>query len=105
MPNPSRKLSKYFEISLDTVAASGNIYVVRRFREKGKTMAYMNYDETLNAMWDEQENYWGVSEEVLQVVTDINGYNHEAMRDILYATNGERTFKFEENEDEDEDEE
>ena len=63
-------------------------------------MAYMDYDEILNAMWDELENYWGVSEEVLQVVTDINGYNHEAMRDILYATNGERTFKFEEDEDE-----
>ena len=63
-------------------------------------MAYMNYDEILNAMWDELENYWGVSEEVLQVVTDINGYNHEAMRDILYATNGERTFKFEEEADE-----
>ena len=63
-------------------------------------MAYMNYDEILNAMWDELENYWGVSEEVRQVVTDINGYNHEAMRDILYATNGERTFKFEEDEDE-----
>ena len=62
-------------------------------------MACMNYDEILNAMWDELENYWGVSEEVLQVVTDINGYNHEAMRDILYATNGERTFKFEEDED------
>ena len=65
-------------------------------------MAYMNDDEILNAMWDELENYWGVSEEVLQVVTDINGYNHEAMRDILYATNGERTFKFEDDEDEDE---
>ena len=63
-------------------------------------MAYMNYDERLTAMWDELENYWGVSEEVLQVVTDINGYNHEAMRDILYATNGERTFKFEDDEDE-----
>lgn len=63
-------------------------------------MAYMSYDEILDAMWDELENYWGVSEEVLQVVTDINGYNHEAMRDILYATNGERTFKFEEDEDE-----
>lgn len=61
-------------------------------------MAYMDYDEILNTMWDELENYWGVSEEVLQVVTDINGYNHEAMRDILYATNGERTFKFEEEE-------
>ena len=63
-------------------------------------MAYMNYDEILNTMWDELSDYWGVSEEVLQVVTDINGYNHEAMRDILYATNGERTFKFEEDEDE-----
>lgn len=67
-------------------------------------MAYMNYNETLDAMWDELENYWGVSEEVIQVVTDINGHNHDAMRDILFATNGERTFRFEEEEDEEEEE-
>ena len=77
-----------------------NIHVRGQHKEKGKAMAYMSYDETLSAMWDELRDYWGVSLDVLQVVTDINGYNHQAMRDILYATNGERTFKFEEEEDE-----
>ena len=34
----------------------------------------------------------GVSEETLQVVTDINGYSEETMKDILYAKFGERSF-------------
>ena len=55
----------------------------------------MTYDETLEAAWDELRDYWDVSTDVLQVVTDINGYNLETMRDILYATHGERTFNFE----------
>lgn len=58
----------------------------------------MTYDETLEAAWDELRHEWGVSTDVLQVVTDINGYNLETMRDILYATNGERTFSFEDEE-------
>ena len=58
----------------------------------------MTYDETLTAMWDELRDYWCVSLDVLQVVTDINGYNPETMRDILFATNGERTFNFEDEE-------
>lgn len=34
----------------------------------------------------------GVSEETLQIVTDINGYSEETMEDILYAKFGERSF-------------
>ena len=34
----------------------------------------------------------GVSEETLQTVTDINGYNMEAMNDILYSRFGETDF-------------
>ena len=60
----------------------------------------MTYDETVAAMWDELHHEWGVSTDVLQVVTDINGYSPETMRDILFAINGERTFNFEEDEEE-----
>ena len=58
----------------------------------------MSYDETLETAWDELRYEWGVSADVLQVVTDINGYNLETLRDILYATNGYRTFNFEDEE-------
>lgn len=34
----------------------------------------------------------GVSEETLQIVTDINGYNQQTMEDILYAKFGYRSF-------------
>lgn len=34
----------------------------------------------------------GVSEETLQVVTDINGYNLNTMEDVLYAKFGYRSF-------------
>ena len=60
----------------------------------------MSYDETLETAWDELRHEWGVSTDVLQVVTDINGYNLETLRDILYATHGERTFNFEDEEEE-----
>ena len=49
----------------------------------------------INDMWDALENM-GVTEETLQVVTSINGYNTEAMHDILYVVFGERTFEEEE---------
>lgn len=45
----------------------------------------------LSDMWDTLTTM-GVSEETLQVVTDINGYNEESMEDILYATTGYRSF-------------
>ena len=35
----------------------------------------------------------GVSEQTLQIVTSINGYNMEAMTDILFAHAGYRTFE------------
>lgn len=53
----------------------------------------------ISEMWDELINM-GVSEQTLQIVTDINGYNEQTMRDVLYAFAGENTF---DGEDEDED--
>lgn len=35
----------------------------------------------------------GVSEETLQTVTDINGYNMQAMTDILYSRFGYHDFE------------
>lgn len=35
----------------------------------------------------------GISEETLQVVTDINGYNAETLLDILYSVTGYRNFE------------
>ena len=58
----------------------------------------MTYDETVEAMWDELHLEWGVSLDVLQAVSDINGYSQETMRDTLFAINGERTFNFEDEE-------
>lgn len=44
-----------------------------------------------NEMWDRLLEM-GTSEETLQVVTSINGYNEETMLDILYAQYGYRNF-------------
>lgn len=35
----------------------------------------------------------GVSEETLQLITSINGYNMETLRDILYAKFGYNDFE------------
>ena len=43
-------------------------------------------------MWNILMNDFGVSEQTLQVVTDINGYSEEALCDILYAVTGYRDF-------------
>lgn len=51
-------------------------------------MRTMNTQE----MWDTLLNM-GVSEETLQIVTSINGYNEETMEDVLYAAFGYRTFE------------
>ena len=48
----------------------------------------MSVDEMWNTLLE-----MGVSEETLQVVTDINGYNEEAMCDILYSRFGYRDFE------------
>ena len=49
-------------------------------------------------MWDELISM-GVSEQTLQIVTDINGYNKRTMHDVLYAFTGENMFVGEYDED------
>ena len=44
-----------------------------------------------NKMWDALIEA-GVSEQTLQIVTDINGFSEETMEDILYAAFGLRSF-------------
>lgn len=46
---------------------------------------------TVQQMWERLEEL-GVSEQTLQIVTDINGYNEKSMLDILYAHTGYRDF-------------
>ena len=48
----------------------------------------MNTEE----MWDYLVETVGVSEETLQIVTAINGYSAETLRDVLYAKTGYRDF-------------
>lgn len=45
-----------------------------------------------NEMWDRLLDM-GVSEQTLQIVTDINGYSEETMLAILYAYTGYRNFE------------
>lgn len=52
----------------------------------------------VETMWDELEAL-GVSEQTLQIVSAINGYNQETMESVLYAHTGYRSFKQFEGED------
>jgi len=45
----------------------------------------------LDEMWDVLLDL-GTSEETLQVVTSINGYNEKSLTDILYVQYGYRDF-------------
>jgi hypothetical protein len=47
---------------------------------------------TVDDMWDELVDAYGVSDETLQVVTAINGYSRQTMEDVLYAVAGLRSF-------------
>lgn len=47
---------------------------------------------TKEQMWEYLKEVVGVSEETLQVVTNINGYSEETMCDILYAVTGYHDF-------------
>ena len=47
----------------------------------------MNIEE----MWNRLLEY--TTEEVLQVVTDINGYSEDTLLDILYCVTGYRSFE------------
>jgi hypothetical protein len=46
---------------------------------------------TIEQMW-ETLTQLGVSEQTLQIVTSINGYTEQTMRDVLYAHTGYRNF-------------
>lgn len=59
------------------------------------------YEDNMSRMWDELL-MMGVSEETLTIITSINGFNEDTLKDVLYASFGERSFEFED-EDEDED--
>lgn len=52
-----------------------------------KASSDMSVDEMRDYLLD-----MGVSEQTLQVVTDINGYSEQTMCDILYAVSGYRDF-------------
>jgi hypothetical protein len=56
---------------------------------------------TAEQMWDKLIEM-GVSEETLQVVTDINGYTEKTMESVLFATTAYRTFDQLEDESDDE---
>ena len=52
------------------------------------------FDElSLDQIWDLFLNLGICSEETLQVITNINGYNLETMMDVLYATVGLRNLE------------
>jgi hypothetical protein len=48
---------------------------------------------------DKMTKHWdrllrlGVSEQTLKIVTSINGYNEQTLKDVLYAHTGYRSFK------------
>lgn len=44
-----------------------------------------------NEMWDALLER-GVSEQTLQIITSINGFNEETLKDVLYAHTGYRDF-------------
>ena len=48
---------------------------------------------TEDQMWDYLLTFNGVSEETLQIITNINGYSRETLNDVLYAVTSYRSFK------------
>jgi hypothetical protein len=60
------------------------------FRSLERSISLMS-SETKDEMWDELLEL-GVSEQTLQIVTNINGYNAETLEDVLYAHTGYRSF-------------
>lgn len=51
-------------------------------------MTYTYTDKTIENTWDNLVNYGIATEEELQLITDINGYNLEALNDVIYARTG-----------------
>jgi hypothetical protein len=50
-------------------------------------------DLKLDSIWDLFLSYDVCSEETLRVVTSINGYSLQTMKDILFATTGLRNLE------------
>lgn len=48
--------------------------------------------KTIDTMWDILVDL-GVSEQTLQIVTAINGYNEKTMLDVLDVTTGYKNFE------------
>ena len=47
---------------------------------------------SIEEMGDALKDDYGVAEQTLQVVTNINGYSTDTMPDVLYAVAAERHF-------------
>ena len=52
----------------------------------------------MTEMWKTLIEILDVSEETLQIITSINGYNEQTLCDVLYVITGYRTFEQFENE-------
>lgn len=48
-------------------------------------MTYTYTDNELETLWDNLTMYEIATENELQLITDINGYNLEALEDVLYC--------------------
>ena len=48
-------------------------------------------DNELTTLWDNLIAYEIATEEELQLITSINGYNLEALEDVLYVRTGYRS--------------
>lgn len=55
-------------------------------------MTYTYKDNELEALWDNLTMYEIATENELQLITYINGYNLEALEDVLYARTGYRSW-------------
>ena len=47
----------------------------------------------LEQLWNMLEYYEIATEDEIRLVTDINGYNEQALLDILYCRTGYRSFE------------
>lgn len=54
-------------------------------------MTYTYKDNELEALWDNLITYEIATEEELQLITSINGYNLESLEDVLYVRTGYRS--------------
>jgi hypothetical protein len=45
-------------------------------------------NNNVNELWDQIIEQGIATEEELQLITDINGYNTEALNDVIYARTG-----------------